>query len=244
MNETKYIIYKITNLINKKIYIGAHKCKDINDDYMGSGKHLKYAQNKYGIENFEKEILEVYNNSEEMFNMEASLVNEEFISRDDVYNIKIGGYVGWDYINENELNGSLAGNEAFINLYPKGYWHGKTRTEETKNKISLASSGKNNAFSGKSHSEETKNMMKETHEQNKHQQGEKNSQFGKIPIFSKIEKITKKIKKEDFEYWEALGWKKGIYSELLICPHCQKQSYSIANMKRWHFDKCKKLIKN
>ena len=43
-----YLIYKTTNLINGKIYIGSHRTTDINDSYMGSGKYLLYALKKYG----------------------------------------------------------------------------------------------------------------------------------------------------------------------------------------------------
>jgi len=95
-----FIIYKITNNINNKIYIGAHKTSNKDDGYMGSGKILTYAFNKHGIENYSKEILFTYYNRDEMNAKEKELVNESFVARKDTYNIKLGGYGGWDYVND------------------------------------------------------------------------------------------------------------------------------------------------
>ena len=120
-----YTVYKITNMVNGKIYIGVHKTDDLNDDYMGSGKLLKLAQEKYGIENFVREYLQVFDNAEDMFKMESELVNEEFIARDDTYNLKTGGqFGGFDYIVK------------FI--YPNGTFFGKVHSDETKKKIGAA----------------------------------------------------------------------------------------------------------
>src|SRR6056300_1253974 len=49
-------VYKITNTVNNKVYIG--KCESGIDSYKGSGLLLKRAYEKYGEENFVKEILE------------------------------------------------------------------------------------------------------------------------------------------------------------------------------------------
>ena len=51
-----YLIYKITNTVNNKIYVGCHKTQNVNDNYMGSGKILQHAIAKYGISKFTKEI--------------------------------------------------------------------------------------------------------------------------------------------------------------------------------------------
>ena len=50
-------IYKTTNLVNRKIYIGQHKSQVFDRDYHGSGKLIRRAFEKYGIENFKTELI-------------------------------------------------------------------------------------------------------------------------------------------------------------------------------------------
>jgi hypothetical protein len=97
----KYTVYKITNLLNGKIYIGIHKTKNLDDEYMGSGVNIKKAIKKYGRENFKKEYLAIFDNENDMFKMETQIVNEYFVNKDDNYNILIGGLGSFDYVNKN-----------------------------------------------------------------------------------------------------------------------------------------------
>lgn len=99
-----YTIYKITNKIDGKIYVGKHQTKDLDDEYMGSGKRLIHAIKKYGVDNFTKEILHVFDNETDMNSKEVELVTENFCSREDTYNLCPGGKGGWGYINSEGLN--------------------------------------------------------------------------------------------------------------------------------------------
>ena len=102
-----FTVYKTTNLLNDKTYIGfhqVHSIKDIlctestyssifSDGYLGSGKLLKQAIEKYGPENMKQELILVTADKEEAFALEKELVNRVFIERDDTYNLSIGGNV-------------------------------------------------------------------------------------------------------------------------------------------------------
>lgn len=89
-----YYLYIITNLINNKIYIGCHSTNDLNDNYMGSGLHIKRAIDHYGIENFSKQIISFFDNEDEMFAAEKKIVTKEFIKENNNYNLAIGGRGG------------------------------------------------------------------------------------------------------------------------------------------------------
>ena len=95
--------YKIENKINGKFYYGVHKTNDLeNDYYMGSGKRIKYAIKKYGIKNFQKQIIFKFDTFKDALEYEAEFVNEQLLLDPSCYNLKIGGFGGWDYINNNE----------------------------------------------------------------------------------------------------------------------------------------------
>jgi len=179
-----YTIYKITNQINGKIYIGSHKTKNLNDGYMGSGKYLKYAQEKYGIENFTKEVLFVFNTPEEMYAKEAEIVDEEFLSEENTYNIKVGGFGGFDYINETGKN--LYGKNGLPGYggqnLPAGWNRIKTLAEMAKISNTLKEGYRTGRlippFQGKTHTPTTISKMR-GHDR---QVGIKNSQHGTMWI--------------------------------------------------------------
>lgn len=100
----KYIVYETRNLLNNKIYIGYHKTNNIHDEYLGSGKLLKKAINRYGKEHFKKKILHIYNSKTEALEKEKELVNEMFVNSTNTYNLKKGGEGGFDYINTILIN--------------------------------------------------------------------------------------------------------------------------------------------
>lgn len=86
-----HYFYKITNTVNNKYYYGVHNTDNIDDGYMGSGKILKKAIIKYGIECFKKEILKYFDTTEEAFLYEKEIVNETLIKDENCYNVQIGG---------------------------------------------------------------------------------------------------------------------------------------------------------
>jgi hypothetical protein len=201
-----YTVYKITNKLDEKIYIGKHQTKDLNDGYVGSGKRLLYAIEKYGIENFEKEILFQFDNEDDMNAKESELVTEEFCLREDTYNLCPGGKGGFGYINKNGLTPVNDGSErhrarmrrAGLNNIGKLQEKFKDPVFYEAWKLSLNGRPPTRGTTGKKFSEDTKKKMSESGK------GKGNSQFGTMWITNGSN--SKKIKKEaDIPE----GWSKG-----------------------------------
>ena len=207
-----YTVYKITNKINDKIYIGKHQTSNINDNYLGSGKLLRKAIEKYGKESFKKEILHVFDNEEDMNVKEAELVDEEFCLREDTYNICPGGKGGWGYVNNAGLRGGDGGQnfksrEWQMSMLQKRKDNPQWAKEWNK-KISESLKGNPSpcGFLGKTHSDETKRKMSV---RAKSRTGVKSSQYGTCWVYSLKEKRSLKIKKEDLDNYLDMGWTQG-----------------------------------
>lgn len=90
IDETKYgYIYRITNLINGKTYIGQHKINK-NEDwlyYMGSGRLIRHSIYKYGVENFSKELVCYADSKDELDILERFSIEQELLKGKAEYNI-------------------------------------------------------------------------------------------------------------------------------------------------------------
>ena len=102
----KYIVYLTVNIKNNHIYIGKHKCEDpyVFDGYLGCGVQstapstynkpkcaFQAAVLKYGVKNFKRITLKIFDDEESALKFERELVDEDFINRKDVYNETVGG---------------------------------------------------------------------------------------------------------------------------------------------------------
>lgn len=214
----KYTVYKTTNKLNGKIYVGIHKTKNPNDDYIGSGKLFRRALKKYGEENFEKEVLFIFDTPEEMISKEKEIVNKLFLESENTYNIIEGGYGGFSYINDTKKN--LYGKNGDTDHGGKNLLTGKTLKvflsehgllDKWKENISasLKEKWKQDVFhwTGKKHKDDSKKKIGEKN--SIHQSGTKNSQYGTCWIYHPNSRKNIKIMKEELSVYLNEGYVKG-----------------------------------
>jgi hypothetical protein len=132
-----FIVYKTTNKVNNRYYIGVHhlSSKTSHKVYLGSGSLLKSAIKKYGRENFIRETLFEFNSLQDALDKEKEIVTEEFIKDDSNYNLTEGGSMPpnsktW-WTKEHSLQTSLR-------LKGNSYKLGKKESLETRSKKSLS----------------------------------------------------------------------------------------------------------
>ena len=195
MEQTHYYIYQITNQINGKIYIGQHTTTDLNDGYMGSGKALKSAFIKYGVNAFTKEILLFCPNQDGLNIMEAAYVTPTFIERKDNYNLREGGNVG-TFSESTRLKMSISQT-------------GKILSSETRRKMSSYRLGRPCNNKGYKHSEETKRKASDFHKGNKYCLGKNHSEETRLKM-SLVRKGKTHSETHKKRMSEALKGRKGV----------------------------------
>lgn len=220
MKEIHYLIYKTTNLINGKIYIGQHKTKNLNDGYIGSGIELRKAIELFGIDNFKTEILFDFDNFKDMDDKERELVNEEFVAREDTYNIIPGGLDEIHHVcGESRARANRTRWKNLSKEQRKHYMEaaklastGRHRPMDERKRISSSlkmtykQDPSKKGMLGKHHSKESKHKMSLSH------RGKKNNQYGKMWICNDETKESIIISKNDPI---PKNWRKGRF-----CKKC------------------------
>jgi group I intron endonuclease len=173
------IIYKMTNLINGKSYIG----QTIRDPKIREKEHARMDGNdcplfyaaiaKYGIENFKFKEICYANNVEELNNREKFCIKIFKTKKPYGYNLNDGGA---NYFRTEEMKKAIS--ETLIGRYvgEENPFFGKKHTDEFKKRQSLRMSARTGWF----HTEETKNKIGE-------------SQVGKTILPESIEKMTQSL---------------------------------------------------
>lgn len=159
-----HFLYKTTNILNKKSYIGVHSTEDIEDGYLGSGLALLNAIKKHGKENFKREILEFFNSKEDAFLREKEIVNEDWVNTPNTYNAMLGGK-GGNFTAEikNKIAKTLTGRKQSAETVEKRRQKhiGRKNTKETLEKMSSIAKNRRYAEDArKSFSQAAKNRAK------------------------------------------------------------------------------------
>lgn len=85
-------IYKTTNLVNNKIYIGQKKSTTFKENYLGSGVNIRKAIKKYSKNNFSVELIECCDSQQQLDERERYYIDEFNSQNVEIgYNITNGG---------------------------------------------------------------------------------------------------------------------------------------------------------
>lgn len=203
LSMSVYTVYKTTNILNGMYYIGVHKTKHPNDNYLGSGTYLRFAIEKYGEENFVKEVLFIFQTSKEAYDKERELVNSDFLKEENTYNLCIGGNSNsFENINLNIELRKAKNKKAQLAMIATGFYKtpefiarksARIKQEYADGKRRVHESFPQ-AFKGKKHSEEYKEKMSEFQKIN--QSGNKNSQFGSRWCNNGVENLKVRLGEE------------------------------------------------
>jgi len=285
--EKKYhYVYKTTNTLTNKFYIGMHSTNTIDDGYLGSGTIIRRSIRKYGSTNHTREIMCYCDDRVQLQKTEQDIVNETLIKNHNCMNLVVGGK-GWSpnsVVVRNSagmsfrvptddpryISGELVpittgmvpvkdsnGNTLQVNTKDPRYVSGELVPVNTGTVVVVDNTGISqqvdvndpryvsgelkhimtgkvtvrdnfgvtssisttdprytsgelkHAWTGSTHTSTTKDKMSAAHKRSGHQKGSKNSQHGKVWVYSLESKTSKSIPKSELDGWLQAGWFKG-----------------------------------
>lgn len=152
-------IYKVTNQVNNKIYVGQKKSKTFIPDYLGSGILITSAVKQYGKENFTVEVVEWGHSREELNSLEIYWIEKlEARNLDIGYNIAKGGdVIGIPCSPETRKKIGDAQRGKKNHMFGKHF----TMPPEARERISKAQTGSSNSMYGKHLSDEHRKRIRD-----------------------------------------------------------------------------------
>lgn len=173
-------IYKITNKVNGKSYIGKRVSDHFDDRYWGSGKLIKKAISKYGLSNFDREILQWARNKEELESLEIENI-AKYNSITEGYNLTEGGTGGVTTLGSFKITNGIEETQVYSEAdIPEGWYKGSKN--KGKKKSEEAVKNMKNSWTDerrKQFSENTKGSKNSQYKNGQAHIGERNGMYGR-----------------------------------------------------------------
>src|SRR5579859_1076104 len=224
-NRKYHYIYKITRFDNH-YYYGRHSTDNLDDGYFGSCKRLWHSINYHGIEKHTKAILEYLPTLTSLTIRESQIVNETCLNEPLCLSLQLGG--GGGFISEeHQRKASLAGRDkaltAMREIFKSGSEEAARRVKNSaatqkrmrqNGELTYTKRERNNittvAATLAAATPKSREKKKKTFAERKHQQGEKNSNFGKRNAVINKDDKNKRIPLSKLDEYLNAGWTRGL----------------------------------
>jgi hypothetical protein len=238
-----HYLYVTVCKVTFRYYIGMHSTDNLEDGYIGSGTRLWRSINKHGRENHVLKILEFLPDRESLKAFEKLIVNEETLKDPQCMNLKYGGEGGWHLTPEQRSVIGKIGGKAFARrlandpiLAQKYIAYGRIRAANMKSLGIQGCAGGDllKEMIKRAQSSKAIEKRKETFKKLGHQQGELNSQYGKLFAWVNKDQKVLKIPLDELQSRLDGGWLKGIKPPKVI----SSQKVSRKNFSKLNCLKC------
>ena len=229
-----HLVYKTTVVETGRFYIGKHSTRVLDDGYFGSGKLIGSFIKKYGISGLNREILAYCNSAKDAFQKEKEIIGDLYRLDENCMNLQPGGGGGF-HSEEHQRKCSSAGNKGLKKKLEDPEFRAKFSEAVSKSNILAYEEGRKvskgwaSSATQKAQSPEAREKRKNTFEKIGHQQGEKNSNFGKRWSWANDGVSNFRVEKDNIDSNLNVGLIK--QEHVAICKTCGSSFTPKANEK-------------